>query len=319
MERWQQFGAFFGRHMAVFVPLCVVVGILFPDVLGLAKPSVPLLFALMTVQGSLSNTVRGLFDLLKHPRPLFVILLITVVIMPVFARVAGGVFFGHNIAVLCGLVVECSIPIAVASIMWNTTYGGNMSLALALVLVSTLISPITIPASAELLLGQSVAVDVLGMMRDMAVQIAVPALIGVGINEFTHGWGQRAAAPVTAPASKLLLLSIILINSTTIAPFIRSFKLEYLGVAAFVFVLVVLGFVSGVLISRAFGFEMADTLTATFGCGLRNTSSGVVIASQFFPAEAMVPVIMVTMFQQTFAAIVGKLIVEHLGKKTNRP
>lgn len=46
----------------------------------------------------------------------------------------------------------------------------------------------------------------------------------------------------------------------------------------------------------------------SFDCGLRNISSGAVIASQYFPGEVVYPVMCGTMFQQMLAALFGKVI-----------
>ena len=67
MERWKQLGAFIGKHMAYFVPLCVATGVLLPGVFGPLKAIVPFIFAIMTFQGSLSNTFRQLVEVFRHP------------------------------------------------------------------------------------------------------------------------------------------------------------------------------------------------------------------------------------------------------------
>ena len=58
--------------------------------------------------------------------------------------------------------------------------------------------------------------------------------------------------------------------------------------------------------------------TMTFCTGLRNISSGSVIASQFFPGAAIVPVMMGTLFQQVLAAIFGQVMQRLVGEERER-
>ena len=56
MKQWVGLGKFLAGHMQVIVPICVALGVLFPQQIGVLKPIVPTLFAFMTFQGALSNT-----------------------------------------------------------------------------------------------------------------------------------------------------------------------------------------------------------------------------------------------------------------------
>ena len=50
------------------------------------------------------------------------------------------------------------------------------------------------------------------------------------------------------------------------------------------------------------------TVTMAFDCGIRNISAGAVLAVAYLPAEALLPVMIGTLFQQLLAAIVGKTL-----------
>ena len=50
MKQWVGLGKFLAGHMQVIVPICVTLGVLFPQQIGVLKPIVPALFAFMTYQ-----------------------------------------------------------------------------------------------------------------------------------------------------------------------------------------------------------------------------------------------------------------------------
>ena len=153
MERWKRMGSAIGSHMAFIVPACVATGVLLPGVFGPLKAIVPFIFAIMTFQGALSNTFGQLLQVFRHPSRLLVILAIAEVAMPLLAYLIGSALFGDNVNLVTGVVLEYSVPIAVISFMWVGIYEGDGPLCLAAILVSTVISPATIPFTLSTLLG----------------------------------------------------------------------------------------------------------------------------------------------------------------------
>lgn len=69
-----------------------------------------------------------------------------------------------------------------------------------------------------------------------------------------------------------------------------------------------LGWIAAMLIKR----DVATTVSMTFGVGMRNISAGAVVATAYFPAEVVFPVIIATLFQQVLAAIYGTFIRKFL-------
>lgn len=308
MELWKQMGAFIGRHMAYFVPLCVVAGVLFPSVFGPLKAIVPFIFAIMTFQGALNNTFKQLIAVFRHPLRLLVILAVAEVFMPCLAYLLGSLLFGDNVNLLTGVVLEYSVPIAVISFMWVGIYDGDGPLCLASILVSTVISPVTIPATLSILLGASIHIDAMSMVSDMVVMIALPALAGMLVNEFTRGWGHEKLSPVLSPASRLITIVLITANSTSMSEYVLNMTWQRLEVALFILVFATSGFFWGLLAARILHGSQPLLATMSFTCGLRNISSGAVIAAQYFPGETVFPVMCGTLFQQILAATFGHII-----------
>ena len=195
MKQWVGLGKFLAGHMQIIVPTCVALGVLFPQQIGVLKPIVPTLFAFMTFQGALSNTFHQVAEVFHRPLHLIVALLVSAALIPIAAYAMGSLFFGSNPNLVCGIVLEYSVPVAVTAFMWISMFGGNGPLALTIILTSSVISPVTIPLTLKLLLGATVSIDVPSMMQNMAFMIAIPAVLGIVINELTRGWGHEKTLP----------------------------------------------------------------------------------------------------------------------------
>lgn len=222
--------------MPLIAPVCVLAGVLFPQVFGVTEHAVPILFAIMTFQGSLNNNFRSVANQFRHPKDMLFVLGMSIVVMPVVAHALASLIFGNDPNLVTGATLEYCVPVGVVSFMWCGMYGGDLSLALACILVSTVLSPLTIPLSLKLLLGATVQVDVLGMMSNMVFMIALPAVAGMLVNDLTHGWGHKTLSPVMSPAVKMLLIVIIASNSSQMSDYMRHLTPELLGVALFILV-----------------------------------------------------------------------------------
>ncbi len=308
MEAWKRFGGFVGSHMAFVSPTCVVLGVLFPDQLSVLRPAVTALFAFMTFQSSLSNTFGNLARTVRRPAPLVATLLLATALMPCAACVLATALFGASPNLVCGIVLEYSVPVAVVSAMWTNMLGGDPALSLATILVSTVAAPVTIPLTLHLLLGQTVEVDAARMMGEMVVSIALPALAGTLLNDASRGWAARDLSPALSPAGKIALVLVILSNSTGVAPYVRALTPQLVGVMAFICAFSVGGYALGLAAARLMRRPREQEVSMTYLVGMRNISAGAVIAAEYFPGEVMFPVVIGTLFQQVIAACFGAVL-----------
>lgn len=302
------FNRFAGKWMPVLVLGCLCVGIAFAEPIGRLTFLVPCLFAFMTFCGTLNSSFRQLLNIAKKPLPLLASLLNIHVVIPLLALGAGRLFFPGNPYFTVGIVLEFVVPSAIASFLWSSLAGGNPALTLSIVLLDTLAAPFLIPLSLRLLAGANVSVDIGGMVRDLIWMIAVPALVSMLVNQFSGGKAGKKLSPPLAPFSKIALLSIIMINSTRIAPFIRHMTPVLFSVTGVIFLLAVSGYVLGWICGALLRQPHSTIVSMTFGCGMRNISAGAVVAAAYFPAEVMFPVMIGTLFQQVLASIFARLL-----------
>ena len=234
--------------------------------------------------------------------------------MPTLTHALALVFYASDMYLVTGIVLEYSVPIGVVCFMWVGIFEGNGPLALAAILVSTVIAPFTIPATLQVLLGKTVHIDAINMMVNMIFMIALPALAGMLVNDATHGWGHERLSPAIDPACRLLLVLIITVNSSSMSSYVLHMMWLRASVAGFILVFAASGFVWGIVASRVLHLERRDMVTICFGTGLRNISSGAVIATQYFPGEVVFPVIAGTMFQQILTSLFGRVIERIAGR-----
>lgn len=293
------------RHMVFLAPLCVITGAAFPQLFTWIQPAVAFLFACMTFQSSMGTTTQSLLDVIRHPKRLLGCLLVLLVGMPLLSFALGRLLLGGNDDILAGIVLEYCVPMGVTGLIWTDIYHGNKSLSLAVCIISTVIAPFSLPVVMHLLLGASIEMDMAKMMLDLLLMVALPALLGMGVNDLSHGKANAQLAPWLASPAKVILIIVLCTNSTHLAGPVRNFTPELLLAAALMAFLGLIGYFAGYAVARMTHSDVNDSFAMGICTGCRNISSGAVIAASYFPATTMFPVLMGTMFQHVIAALYG--------------
>lgn len=308
MEAWRKLGAFVSGHMVLLVPVCLAAGIFLPDVLGPLRVAVPALFAFVTFQSALKNDLASFWHALAHPVPMLVTLFFVHVVVPLVAFAVARLLFGDDPDTVCGIVLEYAVPIGASMVMWVGMYGGSTAMALSTLLISTSLSPFTIPLTLHLLVGATVELDVMGMIIDMLLMIGLPAIAGLVLNELTHGWAGGHLSEDLGPLARLSIPLIIAVNATSISEYMLHLDGHLVAVMAFIGVFAVVNFLAGIAIAQATHQPYTTFVTMVFGCGMRNISAGAVIATRYFPPATVFPAMIGTLFQQLLAAAFGAIV-----------
>ena len=296
------------KVMPLLTPLSLAIGVLFADQLSGLLPVVPVVFAFITFSGSLNSNFRDVSRIFMHPLPLVVMLLSLHVLVPGIASLVGRLLFPQDPYIVAGMVLQLVIPSAIVSMMWVTIYRGNFPMSLALVLVDTIAAPVVIPLSLRLFLGSVVELDPTEMMIDLAFMVALPALAALTINQLTRGRVKTSVSPALAPFSKFALMFVVAVNSTKVAPFLRNLSWKMVAVTVVMFLLAASAYSIGWLLATLLRQKRDVVISMTFNIGMRNISTGAVVAGAYFPPETMFPVMITTLFQQILAALFGYLI-----------
>ena len=311
----RKFNSFIEKWMALVTPTCLLLGVCFPDIAKCGLPYVPAVFAFMTFAGALKSRFKDVANVFRHPGSLLIIMLLVHVVIPTASCGAGHLFFGNNMELITGMVLEFAVPTAVVSLMWVTIYDGNSPLSLSLVVLDTVLAPFLIPATLKILLGSAVTIDPARMMRELIFMVAFPAVVAMVLNQITDGKVMETWPGKLAPLSKLALIFVVTSNSSKVAPYIRDMNMQRVKVALAILVLAASGYALGWFVAYIFRKDRSTAVSMMYGTGMRNISAGAVIAAAYFPGEVMFPVMIGTLFQQVLAALFGKLLAQKKEKQ----
>ena len=310
MQKLSQWDRFLGSYFPWFVLACATTGVLFPDTFSWLNGSITMgLFAFMTFSNSLGGGFRELGRVFLRPLPVVVTLVLLHVVIPLLTLGLGNLLFPDAPLFTIGLVLEYVSPTGVASLRWVGICGGNEPLCLSIVLLDTLAAPVVIPLSLKLLVGSVVEVDTWGMMGDMMIMVALPALAAMTVYQVTGGRAAVTLKPRLALFAKLALLIVITANATSCSSFLRSIDRPLVLVMATVFLLCLFGFLAGYWAAKLLGLDFPTRATMCLNTGLRNISAGSVLALQYFPAQVVFPVAFTPLFLQFTTSIIVKVLM----------
>jgi BASS family bile acid:Na+ symporter len=224
-------------------------------------------------------------------------------------------------SILVGLALIAAMPIAGSSTAWSQNIGGDLVLSLGLVVLSTLLSPLTTPVILRAV-GLLATEDHAEHMRSLSaygaglflmVCVVVPSILGILLSS---GIGEVRLARAK-PHLKLLnwinLLLLIYANASVSLPQAIAypdldFLLTTLGSAV---ALCVLAFGSGWVVAHMLGVDPPQQTSLMFGLGMNNNGTGLVLASVALAGHprVMLPIIIYNLVQHLVAGVVAFLVV----------
>ncbi|MDB5083663.1 MAG: putative Na+-dependent transporter [Bacilli bacterium] len=301
--------------MPLLTPFSVILGVLLAVWLKPYAYLVPWIFGFMTFSGSLGSNFTDLKKVILKPWPLITCLVILHIVMPLIAWGYGTITFSGDLYTMTGLILGMVIPTGIISFMWVSIYYGNVALTLSLILIDTIISPFIVPLTLNLLIGAKVHMDTWAIMNGLIWMIVFPSLLGMCLNQLTKGRIKNQLGSKLSPFSKLGLVAVMSINSSVVAPFLHHVTGKLVLICASVLVIACLGYAIGWLVSIWFKWDREILVALTFNSGMRNISSGTVLAISYFPAPVAIPVLTATLFQQILASLYGQLLHRYYKKK----
>jgi predicted Na+-dependent transporter len=296
------FNAFFEKYIAFIIPVSLIFGFIFYPWLHGLTYAIPGMFAYLTFVMALGCSGEQIKRALRMPIPMAITFALVHLIAPSVAYLLGVIIFGEGSPYVIGMVLFAAIPLGVSSVIWVGMSGGNVPLVLSMIVLDSAMSPFIVPLLVSLFFGAHIEFDHLKVMRDLALIIVVPTIIGVLINELTRGKAKLWSAPVSAPTSKLAFAGVVMINAAAITPHVMELKSDMYKLVPVVVVLVALCYVIGFLGSLALRNQEL-TITLTYSSGMRNISLGVVIGLGYFEPLVAVPVVVSILVQQPMATL----------------
>lgn len=300
--------------MPILTPLSLIVGVLLDDIGDYFYFLLPWIFAFMTFASSLSLNFKGLKSFTKYPLVILFTIAFLHILMPIWAYFVSEVLFNDHLLTI-GFILSVAVPTGVTSFIWVSICRGHLSLCLSIILIDTLLSPIIIPLLIKIIVGQSIEINMSSLMLDLLWMIVLPSIVGMLLNEWTKGKIEESLGNKLAPFSKISVFCIVLINGSVIAPYFHNISWMIVAVIIVVFLISISGYAFCLIVGHfLFKKDYSIITTVMFTGGMRNIALGVVVASTYFPAKVVAPVVFGMLFQQVLASQFGKLVEKYKEK-----
>jgi BASS family bile acid:Na+ symporter len=277
-----------------------------------------LMLAFLLFSAGLGVQTAQLRCLLRDPKPLFAGLAANLALPVVFlvgiSQVMGGWHNADHVgSILVGLALIASMPVAATSTLWSQNANGNLALSLGLVLLSTLLSPLTTPAvfqAAGLLAHGDYAavlheVGAQGAEAFLTVAVILPTVLGLGGKAALGEARVAPAKPLLKLVGSVNYLVLVYANASAALPQVAAnpdvnFLTVTLGVVTG---LCVTAFAAGWGIARLLRADQGQQTALMFGLGMNANSVGLVLASATLVSHPLVivPILMYTLVQQLVA------------------
>ncbi|GLB60095.1 bile acid:sodium symporter family protein [Cytobacillus sp. NCCP-133] len=296
------------KIMPLITPASVVLGVLLAGHLKEYSYIIPWVFAFMTFSGSLNSNLRLLKEILHHPKPLFLIVFMLHILMPLFAWSTGHLVFGNDSYTIRGLVLAMAIPTGISSFIWVSIYKGNIPLTLSIILLDTFLSPFIVPLTLSVFFHTTVKMEIWPMMAGLFWMVLLPSLAGMILNQVSKGKVTAIMSSRLAPFSKLGMAVVVMLNGAVVAPYLREVNLKLILIGITVFCVAFMGYLFSFILANMMKYDRDTTVAVTFNGGMRNISIGAVLAITYFPPAVAVPVVISMLFQQVLASLFGVFI-----------
>lgn len=294
------------RIFSFLIIVSMLIGLMLgPEYGEFFRPSVPFLLALIIFLMSLSSDIERIDEITKNKDVILIVLILNFLLMPILCWILAKVFLFDHPDLATGLILVGCAPIAVGTTLWIGLLDGDVPLVIALVGVTTLLTPILLPILMLLLAGTFVKVNALDVFKDLVFLIVIPVSLSIFIKKFSK-IQKESIKPYSSFLSGLALLiivfTIIAVNVPNIQKFdaFLSFKLSLVS-----FIHVFFGFLIGLLISlsRRYGPIKRDILLYTSG-SIKNMGLAMTIAILNFKTVTSLPAAVDTVFQVVLAVLV---------------
>jgi BASS family bile acid:Na+ symporter len=285
--------------------------------------SLPLaLLALLLANAGLGMRPRQLRGLLHAPGMLGAGLTANWVLpLGLLGSLSWGLRAWHNSdeaqCLLVGVALVAAMPVAGSSAAWSQRSDGDLSLSLGLVLGSTLLSPLATPVAlraAGLLAEGGYAAALRGLADSgtggfLAAGVVLPVLLGLLGRRLLGEARAAAAGPALKLTSSVALLLLCYVNAAMSLPqAVADPDWDFLALLLAAVVAVCGGaFGAGWLLARLLRADRAQRAALTFGLGMNNNGTGLVLAGTALVAypRVMLPLILYNLVQHLAAGMVS--------------
>ncbi len=292
-------------YMGVLVLLSAVLGLSAPDAFSGVKPSVinPMLGLVMFGMG-MALRIDDFRIVLSRPRDIAIGCLAQFTVMPLLAWVLSRLF-ALDEALTVGVVLVGCCPGGTASNVITYLAKGDLALSVGMTATSTVLAPFVTPLLVWLLVGQSVDVEVAGMLLSILWVVILPIVAGLLVKWRWPKLSESAMAYLPA-FSSLAICAIVLI-------IIAANASKLLGGGLIIILVVMLhnlcGLSLGYLIGRLLHLPTAKRRAISIEVGMQNSGLASSLATLHFAAYPMatIPGAIFSVWHNISGAVVARL------------
>ncbi|MGI5335998.1 bile acid:sodium symporter family protein [Streptomyces sp. CA-181903] len=222
-----------------------------------------------------------------------------------------------------GLMLVLAMPIAGGAASWGQNAGGNVPLVVAMVIGSTLLSPLTVPLGMHVAgglvgpggagaLDDTTKVDVIartGAGVFTLVSVVLPCLLGVLVRMLLGEERVRRVLPAVKAVNLVNILLLCYINAAGALGQALAHPDPDLLVLALVLsgAVCCLAFYCGRWLSCWTRCDRPDGISLTFATGMNNSSAAAVLAACWFShrPEVLLPILSYSLLQKIVAGAAG--------------
>src|SRR5690349_19581735 len=122
-----------------------------------------------------------------------------------------GHLFGLDEGYMIGIIIVGCVPGAMASNVLTMMARGNVSYSVSLTTVSTMVSPLVVPAAMYVCLRSVIPVDLWGTMKELLLIVVGPVVLGRIMCRFLPSLEKlmSVVSPVLAPLTILWIIAVV--------------------------------------------------------------------------------------------------------------
>lgn len=261
-----------------------VIALLYPYIFLPYKDAIPFLLGLVMFGMGMTLTLNDFLLVFKRPKTVFIGTVLQYTLMP-FIGYAIARTFALSPELTTGVVLLGCCPGGTASNVISYLAKADVALSIVLTSVSTLISFIMTPLLTWVYIGQTIDVDIYGMLISILQIVIVPVALGIVINTVldSHIEKIRTIFPVLSVLTIVFIISIIMaLNRETVIS------------AGFLVVIVVIlhnlfGLASGYGFAKILNLSEIEARTIGIEVGMQNSGLSVALSIKYFTATAALP------------------------------
>jgi BASS family bile acid:Na+ symporter len=260
------------------------IALLYPGIFLPYKDSIPFLLGLVMFGMGMTLALADFLLVFKRPKAVIIGTVLQYALMPLIGFVIARTF-SLSPELTAGVVLLGCCPGGTASNVICYLAKGDVALSIVLTSVSTLISFVMTPLLTWIYIGQTIDVDMYGMLVSILQIVIVPVALGIIINTVSGSRVEniRHLFPLFSVLTIVFIIAIIMaLNRETVIS-------AGILIAVVVILHNLLGLVSGYGFAKLLGLSEIEARTIGIEVGMQNSGLSVALAIKYFTATAALP------------------------------